>query len=122
MEKTKLLVIDDNKDLVEMIKEYFKKIPNIDVVLEAKDGKEGITLLSNKDSEYDMILLDLIMPNKDGIDVLEYINNNNIDKKVIVMTAYNTQDTIRRVASLGANYLMIKPFGLHDLEENYSFK
>ena len=117
MEKTKLLVIDDNKDLVEMIKEYFKKIPNIDVVLEAKDGKEGITLLSSKASEYDMILLDLIMPNKDGIDVLEYINNNNIDKKVIVMTAYNTQDTIRRVASLGANYLMIKPFGLHDLEE-----
>ena len=56
------------------------------------------------------------MPNKDGLNVLEYLNKNNIDKKVIVLTAYNTQEVIRKVASLGASYFMVKPFELSDLE------
>ena len=117
MEKTRLLMIDDNESLVKMVKEYFEDIPNIEVVLTAKDGKEGVLLIDTKKEEYDMILLDLIMPNKDGLNVLEHIYNNRIDKKVIVVTSYNTQETIHNVASLGASYLMLKPFELSDLEE-----
>ncbi len=117
MEKTRLLVIDDNKSLIEMLKEYFKNVPNIEVTLEAKDGKEGILLIDQKQAEYDIVLLDLVMPNKDGLNVLEHVYNNHIDKKVIVITSYNTQETIRKVASLGASYFMVKPFELSDLEE-----
>ena len=117
MEKTRLLVIDDNKDLLNMVKEYFKKVPNIDVVLEAKDGSEGILLIDTKKEEFDMILLDIIMPNKDGISVLEHIYNNRIDKKVIVITSYGAQDTIQRVSELGASYYILKPFELSFLEE-----
>lgn len=116
MEKTRLLVIDDNKNLVEMVKEYFKKISNIDVSLVAKDGNEGIRLIDKKTNEFDIILLDLVMPNKDGLTVLEHINNNKIDKKVIVLTSYNTQDMIRKVSELGASYFVLKPFELSDLE------
>ena len=116
MEKTRLLVIDDNETLVGMIREYFNNSSNIEVSLEAKDGNEGILLIDKKKDEFDIILLDLVMPNKDGISVLEYINKNKIDKKVIVATSYNTQEIIHRVASLGANYLMATPYELHDLE------
>ena len=117
MEKTRLFVIDDNKSLVVMLKEYFKKVPNIDVVLEANDGREGILLLDQKKDDYDIVLLDLVMPNKDGLNVLEHIYHNHSDKKVIVITAYNTQDIIRKVASYGASYFILKPFELKDLEE-----
>ena len=117
MEKSRIFVIEDNKEMVNMIKEYFQKVPNIDVVLEAKDGKEGLLLVDQKQDDYDIVLLDLVMPNKDGLNVLEHIYNNHIDKKVIVITSYNTQDTIRKVASLGASYFMLKPFELSDLEE-----
>ncbi len=117
MEKTRLCVIDDNESLVEMIKEYFKKVPNIEVTLVAKDGKEGILLVDQRKEDYDIVLLDLVMPNKDGLSVLEHIYHNHMDKKVIVVTAYNTQDVIRKVASLGASYFMLKPFELSDLEE-----
>ena len=117
MEKTRLLVIDDNKDLVEMLKEYFKKVANIEVTLEAKDGKEGILLIDQKQNDYDIILLDIVMPNKDGLNVLEHIYNNHIDKQVIVVTSYSTQDVIRKVAALGASYFILKPFELADLEE-----
>lgn len=116
MEKTKVLIIDDNKNLIMMIKEYFESNPNISIVLEANDGNEGIRLIEKKQKEFDLILLDLIMPGKDGISILEYMNENKIDKKVIVLTSYNTQDIIRRVAEMGVNYFMLKPFELSDLE------
>ena len=116
MQKTRLLIIDDNEELVSIIKDYFKNNSNIDVVLEASDGNEGILLIDKKKNEFDVILLDLVMPKKDGIAVLEYLYKNEIDKKVIVLTSYSTQDMISKVAALGASYFMIKPFELSDLE------
>lgn len=117
MEKIKLLVIDDNKSVVEMVKEYFSKKPNIDVVFDAKDGSEGISIIDSKKDEFDIIILDLVMPKVDGLKVLEHIYNNKIDKKVIVLTSYNSQEIIRKVATLGASYFMLKPFELSDLED-----
>ncbi|MBR2678204.1 MAG: sporulation transcription factor Spo0A [Bacilli bacterium] len=116
MKKTRVLVVDDNKNLVSMINDYFKDNQNIEVVLNASDGKEGIELISKHNDEFDLIILDLIMPKKDGLSVLEYMDKNNIIKKIIVLTSYNEQDTIRKVSELGANYFMLKPFDLPDLE------
>lgn len=116
MERTRLLIIDDNKSLVDMIKEYFSDHADIKVTLEAYDGAEGFRLIEKKKDEYDIILLDLIMPNKDGISVLEEMKKKEIDKKVIVLTSYNTQDMIRKVSEMGASYFMLKPFELSDLE------
>lgn len=116
MERTRLLIIDDNKSLVDMIKEYFSDHADIKVTLEAYDGAEGFRLIEKKKDEYDIILLDLIMPNRDGISVLEEMKKKEIDKKVIVLTSYNTQDMIRKVSEMGASYFMLKPFELSDLE------
>ena len=121
MEKARLLVIDDNKNLVEMIKEYFESKPTVKVVYTAQDGEEGVRLIDKKKDEFDIILLDLIMPNKDGLAVLEYINDKKVDKKVIVLTSYNTQDMIRKVSELGTSYFLLKPFELSDLEEKINY-
>lgn len=116
MERTRILIIDDNKSLVQMIKEYFSDHADIKITLEAYDGAEGFRLIETKKEEYDIILLDLIMPNKDGIAVLEEMKKKDINKKVIVLTSYNTQDMIRKVSEMGASYFMLKPFELVDLE------
>ena len=57
------------------------------------------------------------MPNKDGVEVLKFIKEEKIDKKVIVLTSYNAQDMIRKVAELGADYFILKPFELDSLQE-----
>ena len=116
MEKTRVLIIDDNRSLVDMIKEYFSEHADIKIALEAYDGVEGLRIIEKKKDEYDIILLDLIMPNKDGVSVLEDMKKKGIDKKVIVLTSYNTQDMIRKVSEMGVNYFMLKPFELTDLE------
>ena len=116
MEKIRVLMIDDNIELVSMIKEYFNNHASIEVVLEANDGEQGISIAKKNQQDYDVILLDLIMPKKDGLSVLEDLRRENIDKKVIVLTSYNAQDMIRKVSELGVNYFILKPFELSDLE------
>ena len=117
MTKINLLVVDDNRSLVEMIKEYFNDNADIKITYEAYDGSEAIRLLDSKAEEVDIVLLDLIMPNKDGICVLEHMQKKNINKKTIVLTSYNTQEMIRKVSELGVSYFMLKPFELKDLEK-----
>ena len=97
MQKTRLFVVDDNMNMVNMIREYFSKHPDISVTLEAYDGKDAVRMVDKKQDEYDIILLDLVMPTKDGICVLEQLNKKQIDKKVIIITSYNTQDLIKYV-------------------------
>ena len=116
MEKIKVLMIDDNINLVEMVKEYFKGNKNIEIALTAHDGQEGLKLVEQEQGKYDVVLLDLIMPKKDGLYVLEQVNKKNIDCNIIVETSYNSQDAIRQVSEYNVNYFILKPFELEDLE------
>ncbi len=114
--KIKLLVVDDNEGLVGLIKEYFSSSDNIEVVKCASNGEEAINILKEGKIDFDLMLLDLIMPIKDGISVLSYMKENKINKKVIVMTSYNEEETIRDVSEYGVRYYCLKPFDLDDLK------
>lgn len=116
MNKLRLLMIDDNVQLVDAVKEYFKDNEKIELVYQASDGIEGLKLIETKD-DYDVIILDLIMPNKDGLYVLEEMRKKNIDKNIIVSTSYNAMDVIREVSDYGVKYYLLKPFEFSDLEK-----
>ncbi len=117
MKKVRLLVVDDNKNLVDMVKEYFKNSSNIEVLFEAYDGEEGIEIIQREKDNYDVIMLDLIMPKKDGLYVLEEMKKRGIEKQIVVTTSYNASDVIRKVSELGVSYFILKPFDLNDLEK-----
>ena len=117
MDKIKVLVIDDNVSLTEMVCEYFKKNKKIEIIDCCNNGEEGIKYLcSEKSKNIDVVLLDLIMPKKDGLAVLEELKKKKINKNIIVETSYNSQDVIRNVSEYGVNYYILKPFELTDLE------
>ena len=115
--KTNILMIDDNVNLIGMVKEYFSGNDDINICFEAHDGEEGINVLENNKGKIDLIILDLIMPNKDGIYVLNEMKKRGIDKKVIVATSYNAQEVIREVSEYGVSYYILKPFDLSILEK-----
>lgn len=117
MKKVKVLMIDDNIQLIDAVKEYFKKHSDIEIVLSANDGKEGIEVIDKERSKYDLIILDLIMPVKDGLYVLEEMRNRHIQKNVIVATSYNAMEVIRQVSEYGVDYYVLKPFDFEDLEK-----
>lgn len=115
--KTNILMIDDNINLIKMVKEYFKENEEIRIKLEAHDGEEGIKVLEENKESIDLIILDLIMPNKDGIYVLNEMKKRGINKKVIVATSYNAAEVIREVSEFGVSYYILKPFDLDILEK-----
>lgn len=114
--KIRLLVVDDNKPITELIKEYFSDSSKIEVKEIAYDGEEALEKLEKYQDEIDLILLDLIMPKRDGLYVLNKMQEKEIEKNVIVVTSYNEPETIRRVSEFGAKYFILKPFDLKDLE------
>lgn len=117
MEKIKVLMIDDNVNLIGMVEDYFKDHSKIEIVGKAYDGEEGLKIIKEGSLKYDLIILDLIMPKKDGMGVLKELKNLNIEKDIIVATSYNAPDTIRKVSEYGVNYYILKPFDLNDLED-----
>ena len=117
MKNIRVLMVDDNENLVAMIKEYFISHLSIDIVLEAYDGVQAMEVMERNKDDFDVLILDLIMPNKDGIYVLEEMKKKNINKPVIISTSYNTADMIRRVSEYNVNYFILKPFELSDLEK-----
>ncbi len=116
MEKIKMLVVDDNVEFVDVLKKYFNEKENICIKYVAYDGEEALDIL-NKHEDIDIVLLDIIMPKKDGIYVLEQMKERGINKKVIVQTAYDADKIINLVSRLGASYFMAKPYDLKDLEK-----
>ena len=117
MEKINILMIDDNINLIGMVKEYFKNNETVNINYEAHDGEEGINILTKNEKSIDLIILDLIMPNKDGIYVLREMKKRGLNKKVIVATSYNAAEVIREVSEFGVSYYILKPFDLTDLEK-----
>ena len=103
MGKTRLLVIDPNKSLVNQMIEYFQ-YTDIEISFKAEDGNEGISLIQENQKEIDIILLELILPKKDGLEVLEYMIKNHIEIKVIVISSYCTEEIIYQISTLGVSF------------------
>ena len=113
--KINVLVIDDNINSIERIKKYFSNHAVINVVDSANDGEEGLTKIKEYQSMIDIIVMDIIIPKLDGIALLEKLKELNIHKKIIVLTSYSQEETIRKISEYKINYYMLKPFDMLSL-------
>ncbi len=109
MSKFKVLLVDDNTQFTEMMKGYLMGQERIEQVDLAADGKEALALI--KDRRYDVMTLDLIMPNMDGLSVLEQLPAvaGANGPAVLVVSALRNEMMVRRCCSMGARYYMVKP-------------
>ena len=83
------------------------------LVTGAEDGEAAIDLL--KKESFDLVLLDLRMPRKDGMEVLRYMRANGIRSRVIVLTAVDEMSIAISAVKLGANDYLTKPYSLEML-------
>jgi len=105
-----VLIVDDEVGVRESLKMILKK--DYDVFL-AKDAEEAF--LQIKEHSPDVILLDIILPDLDGLKVLERIKQNEPDIVVIMITATNTAKTAVEAMKLGAYHYVTKPFDNDEL-------
>ena len=110
---TRVLIIEDHKDIAEMLYDYFERREyELDY---ASDGRMGFNLANN--NEYDIILLDLMLPEMDGLDVCRKLREESrVYTPILMLTARDTlQDKIVGLDS-GADDYLVKPFEILELE------
>lgn len=106
----KILVVEDNKKLLESIEKEIKKHFQCET---CGDGEEALYLISQ--GIYDLIVLDLMLPNLNGLDILKKIRDNYIETPVIILTAKESLDDKVGAFSIGANDYLTKPFYMEEL-------
>ena len=114
MNKTRILVVDDNKQLLDLLCEFLTS--NEYSVTASNNGKDALQIFG--DFNPDIVLTDIVMPNVDGIEVLINIRKENPETKFIVMSGGNKghgESYLRMAKKLGANIIINKPFELNDL-------
>lgn len=109
---TKILIVDDDPDIKEVLKKAFRK--DYEVLL-ASTGKECLTVF--KDETPDVILLDVMMPDVSGTECLEEIKAQSPGTIVIMMTAHRNLEAPIQALRLGADDYITKPFNLLHLKK-----
>ncbi len=104
--KKTVLLVEDEVDLVDLYTEILNEA-GYDV-LPSYDGEDGIYKVKNE--KWDLLLLDIMLPEKDGMAVLEEMQKTEASKKgpVVLLTNLNSEDLIERAYKLGADDYLIK--------------
>jgi len=104
----KVLIADDNREFCEVIGSFISQQDGLELVGAADNGLQAVELI--REYSPDVVVLDIIMPQLDGIGVLENFADNSQKPKFIMLTAFVLESVTRRAVELGADYFMLKPF------------
>ena len=112
MDRIRVMLADDNRGMLKLLSEYLGRQPDIEVVAAVSDGMEIPEAVIRHAP--DILVLDIIMPRRDGFMTLEKLNEPDfpIKPRVIVLTGLARDDFIMRAIRLGVSYYMVKPFDM----------
>lgn len=107
----KILVVDDEEDLRRLLSDGLR-LEGYQVAV-ASSGREALALVEQEPP--DLIILDLIMPEMNGIETLKRMRERGVTAKVVILTAYGTAEQVREAVALGVREFIGKPFDLDRL-------
>ena len=107
----KILLVEDEVNVVSFIKKGLTE-EDFEVSV-ALDGNSGVRM--DLSSDYDLIILDIMLPDKNGIEVCKELRNNQIQVPILFLTALNTADNIALGLNSGADDYLAKPFKFIEL-------
>jgi DNA-binding NtrC family response regulator len=114
MSKYTVAIVDDEIEILDMLNRFLSRSPNFSVTT----FSNPVSALSNmENTKYDLVMLDIMMPQMNGLEVLEKIKEKNEEQKVIMMTAYSTLDKVLKSHKIGATNYIMKPFSSLDALE-----
>ena len=117
MSKTKIVVIDENKELVKEIEEMYVNDPDFEVVAFANNGVDGIVKIEA--FKPDVVIIDIILSGVDGIGVMQSVDLTKLNHKpiYIVVSHLMNDAIINQAMSVGASYFIRKPVNLEILRQ-----
>jgi len=113
--KIKVLIADSSNDYRRLVANCLQNAPDMELVGSTADGLETLRLA--QETQADVIVLDVLLENHDGLDVLRRIKELGLNVSCIVVFAFYQDSMISEAARLGTSYLLRKPFGVQTLME-----
>ena len=114
-DKIKVMLADDHALMREGIKQLLEFDGTIEVVEEACDGVSCLEKLEHV--KPDVLLLDINMPNKNGIEVLETIRNRRMNLKVLILTVHNEVEYLLKAVDIGVDGYLLKDTDFYELKK-----
>lgn len=112
--KKSILVVEDDEVIRNLIVEHLKRLKYFSFIIEAKDGADAIHKLANQ--EFDSLIMDINIPVRNSIDILEGNHGRNIDpNKVIIISGDLDKDKISKLLKIGIKKYIVKPIQVNDL-------
>ncbi|CAM3821029.1 response regulator [Arcobacter cloacae] len=105
--KYSIAIVDDETEILNVLSRFLTRNPDFSVNTYSNPVSAVASVDNNK---YDLILLDIMMPQMNGLEALEKIKSKNPEQKVIMMTAYSTLDKVLKSHKEGATNYVMKPF------------
>lgn len=117
MDKIRVALVDDNLEFCKLVENKIKDREDMEHVGTVHDGIDAVGLIAEK--KPDVVILDMIMPQLDGLGVLEKLKTYPLDNKptIFILSAVGQESVVTKAIELGASYFMIKPFDLNALME-----
>ena len=109
------MLVDDHPVVLNGLKNLLHDIDTVEIIAEASNGKNALDILENYN--IDLIITDISMPEIDGIDLTRMVKNKYSDIKVLIFTAYNEREILKRAFSSGAEACMLKNTSKKELLE-----
>jgi len=110
----KILVIDDDLEILELLSSFFESLGH--EIKTAADSIEGLKLITTE--IFDLLLLDIKLPEKDGIEVLKETKNIDPQLPVVMITGYKEAEKVIEAFRYGAMDCLLKPFNFEYIKNN----
>ncbi len=111
----KVIIVDDHSMVREGLKQLLELDGDVEVIGEACDGVECLVLLEKVLPQ--VLLLDINMPNMNGLEVLERLKQNNVDVKVIILTVHNEIEFLLKAVEIGIDGYLLKESNSSELKK-----
>lgn len=111
LEHKNILIVDDEEKIREVLQKYLMRTEaDIKNIVHAGDGREAIRKLNNQ--EFDLIIMDIVMPHWTGLEILEQLKSKAKTKNipVLMISGKLEPDTVREAILTGARHILAKPF------------
>lgn len=115
MANIRIIIADDHNIVRDGVRSLIEDIPGYVIVGEANNGKEAVELCKNND--IDIVIMDITMPEMDGIEATEIIKDKNPDIKILALTMLIEDQHIRKMIKAGASGYILKSSGKQELLE-----
>lgn len=113
MDNIKVLIVDDQKLLSDLMTSMLATDANIKIVGCAKDGKQALDIV--KKESPDVVLMDIMMPDCNGFEATKLIKEHNENIKVLILTSSNNESDVHQALDNGADGYVLKSISKHEL-------